>query len=448
MGKGSVKLLRRMVKGLDTLGFEVSIDGEEAKRVKLEDVILLGKVRNALNFSVKNNKIVDSFGAINRLDIIRIKKDRKEDKYSAIEVDSDKNLLELMEVIEKCWGRIHLNSTRKSEYIEEGFERIDIGGIAYPKLSLSESKLNASLEFKVPGLVIVSEKAVLAYKYRNKKIVNNGELTLDKIKVTLPKSNLSKLKDYIDVDLIEGKEQQALVTQLENLPSEPCTLCTVMIDIKGIRVASDTLVMGNFELLLKVRECTDNHAISKILSKSYGYFGIEKNRNILESEIDRDEKKKEMYNGISIHELFLAGVNPYTGHYSKGKKEYSKKVGGESVLKMYYETDGIEIGKINFKNVLMGECATSTLIDDVVEMMVAEGNEVKLYNILNESEKKYREVLQELWENKVKVAKGWYNLDSWVKVDTRKKNAIVRVGLAKAANAEVKLITVGFEASK
>ena len=215
--------------------------------------------------------------------------------------------------------------------------------IAYPSIEAASKKLSASLQFKVPGSVLTSEGATLAYIYRKKNIVNihyvNNVLRGDKVRlgrvvIVIPKQNEQKfysaIAGTIAVEAMAGTPE-AIATAMKLVKiQDPVFLSVDLTNISLLGYEYEKYLMAGAEI---------KAAIDAITKAKYAVGLAKKYKEGLEIQYPASaggRKVWDIYSRFSndaLNELTTMGVDVATGIYNEPYSARQTEVNTEAITK-------------------------------------------------------------------------------------------------------------------
>lgn len=229
--------------------------------------------------------------------------------------------------------------------------------IAYPSIEAASKKMSASLQFKVPGTLVVGSGGgtALAYMFRKKNIVNyhyeDGVLRGDKVRlgrvvIAIPRANEQKfysaIAGTVSVTAMAGtNESIATAIKLVQI-TDPVFLAVDLTNIPLIDYAYEKYLMAGAEIKVAVENISKaKYAVS--LAKKYKE-GLDIQYPVTSSGARQVLQMYSRFSKEELDDLTQMGVDIYTGIYNEPYSAKKTESNSDAIVKaqdieIEYETD-------------------------------------------------------------------------------------------------------------
>lgn len=385
-----IKLVGKFVKDGTIIGFKVMFGSGAVKQLLYKDVLTISKWYKPMNFTIRIGENGRAFIA-GKANVLRLEelpttdlsvdtKPTKRTKPAVVQATSqiDPNCIperSIMDIFD-CLGDLggfaiklpdekYKPTKTPSKGVAEGFIPLGIGEVAAPKLSYSNSKLTANLNFKKLGKVGVQtegrEMAVDCYTIATKSVFFNGEAYIKRLGVALPEGKASEFFNHFGDTLGVTEITQDHITQPIRAIQGDRTLKLFEIDTNRLSIISKRKVDESVLTPEQIREIVVSSFTPRLICK---YLSP---RTGLIAEIKKEIPKGAMpgnrpdvagylsqYNSSFLEEIEKAGVDTQTGLFKRtvGIPKDKDVSGSEDIaITIEYNVDGYNVSKITYKNI-------------------------------------------------------------------------------------------------
>ena len=323
--------------------------------------------------------------------------------------------------------------------VDEGFNSLNMGSVAFAKLAHHKDKMDSNLEFKKPGIVNVPGLGpVLTFTYATKTIFRNGSNHISHVGVVVDSSKtqaimnfLQSAKASIKAEVIEDntlKKNVAILTGLNG------AFDILKVDISGMKLLSDEHIKTSVLDTNTVMQMTARIEMNGLILKAI--------KPVISAMESKAGVKKEIcprfaqYNESALQALEESNIDIYTGAYNgvikakdmteEEEKSVSKQVKDEDIAIAYTALPN-KITKLTAKQLWTsgtGEC-------DYVDSRIAEAkgyNLEQLIQMKSQLDGEVKQLRNKLWHHKMAMLYigGLKNVhqhdkDLWEYVPTRAK---------------------------
>lgn len=402
------------------LGVEIRYEAGGSDNVTLDKLYNLKLYFKPYNFIIKRSETGKLFitgkDGVNKLDDIEkviIKKKQVETKeVKPVQVLKEKpvtkivnkeskvktsniDIIELFDIVESVGGRI-LKLPSETYQVESGnYQNYDEAfkpyygiEIATSKIIFPESKINVSMNFKRPGYVMVDGIGKIdTFTYSSKKIFNNGENTMSKIGLLIPKSGEEKIKalESKGLDLRSVHVNEDIKGIFSGIIKSDKYL-VLEVDTKDICLMSEKRQKKSIMSTADICNLCCSYYELKILSKYVGTRGYlmktlkeEAGNNWFTDICKRDiAYNLRGYNDEQLNKIKEAGIDLFSGAYTKiikSKDESKVSKNSSNVnedVSIEYSFCGLDAGAVTgrevYENALMNN--TSFLNPEMIKLVL------------------------------------------------------------------------------
>ena len=381
--------------------------------------------------------------------------------------DNGVDLIDICEALDRCGGLIlklpnetYIKSTVERVKTSENFTALGLGEYAYPKIEFSGTKLNASVNFRKPGMVPIefgpgAKMPIQSFTYKKKSIFINAENYIERLGVAVPKSYEQNLLDSFGQTMgLKEITDKTMTQAVSALTSKP-DLVFYELDTNKIDLIQkdklDDYILNLNELNSIVRKYFSVKAVSKYLSPRTGL--VAELKKALKTDYKEASGKQPiaLYSAMSAEireKISESGIDIYSGAYLKTSKvedidqkevERAKQKEDTSVG-IDYCIKGLEINKWTYKRLKAeGSKEKSSLPVQVLNVIKTFENTpnsvdkmIKAFKLFEAYEKKEQELKNTLWLHKCamylksnKTSIHQHDKDEWEQDTTRKTKASI-----------------------
>lgn len=391
------------------------------------------------NFSVSKSGNIIVFGHENVK--VTYKYDPFENKKSSENtLHTNIDIIDICDYVREAGGSLvvklpHEKYKTISDYgkvILDGFQPLDIGELASPKLEFNPKKLNINAGFKKVGFVQVGMNGIrvpiVSFVHRKKSLWAYGRNNMKRIGIAIERSKLSLLMERLKGLAIEVVMDEYVTGHIKNL-IDAKDVEIVSIDISNVPLVSESKIESSILSNKEIMELMEQLSFAKVITKGIKYIIKESKANRQISEDKREICKMfSMMDSNGIKAVQESGIDIYTGAYNgEYKLVYNENPSEELIIEYKLYDNGLSklTGKKIVENVICRD--TSVLPQSIIDYIGAVMSKVNVNDRLREAyirnskaEKWIEDINKKLWiHNAAMYSKGNYtkihchNKETW-----------------------------------
>lgn len=465
----TIMLTKKYVNDTGTIGFDVEIRAINLKKaLRVNDIIIVSNWLHMGNYYISSNNkkqfivLNDSNIPVQELLSKKSIKDSNKQDIHQNKVTEDTDIFDLFDFLNLNKSYIiHLpenkyNSTSKSEYtIADGFQALNIGEVAEPKLTFPTSKININAKFKKPGIVAVDglPMPLFSFTWSEKHIFYNGESHMKQLGILLPKGTGQLLKQKFE-NTLAFKEitDENRIKPLANITGHrPSDMEMFEVDTTNLQLFAShkKYLLTNKQIREKQLSLYELELQAKMVS-SRGKFVKEAAEHLTDTEKAQLSGKElfPLFRGMTddvLERIKEAGINIYSGDYllrtslnADKKTEEKEKATVSPDIEIIYTVDKHNSKSLTFDKIMKYYNEDQTKLPQSVVILI---NTMLQYKTpwdkfkfcqekSREIEKQVYKLRRELWIHKcymMHINKNktihLHDRQAWDEIPTKKKTA-------------------------
>lgn len=430
-------LVTRLIQNDELIGFEVKFGFGGSKRFSVKDCIKLNGWFKGTNFLVRTRDgkefLAGKGSSLEDIPAIYGGKNKKKrpdkEKPQAPKNESladsgvvgtvDLDLTTLFDTLgnEGCYiiempNTEYKRTVTSTTKTDDGFNSLNMGSVAFAKLSNHKDKMDSNLEFKKPGIVNVPGLGpVLTFTYATKTIFRNGRNHMSHVGVVIDSSKtqailnfLQTAKASIKAEVVNNeilKKNVAILTGLNG------AFDIIKLDLSGMKLLSDEHIKNSIIDTNTVMKMTAKIELNGLVLKAIKPLiaKYESNENVTKAICPRFAH----YNESALQVLKDSNIDIHTGAYTgvikasdmtdEEEKSVSKQVKNDDIAIAYTVLPN-KITKLTAKQLLENGTGESEYVDNKIEIAKACSLE-QLNEMKKQLDSEIKQLRNKLWYHKM-----------------------------------------------
>lgn len=381
----TIKLVQRYTLNNENIGFDVVLFGDVTKKYRYADVIALCGLFKPENFVIKTNENGKQFIAgksgspLSNLPEIVINDDAaKTKKTKSTTVKSEAfntakdNGFDVIEIFDwlqsndsyiiKMPGTDYKATGAVVDAKSDEFTPIDCGELGSAKLEFSANKLNATCNFKVPGIVNIGTggffggTTINTFMFRKKNVFHNGKNILSRVGIVVTNESKDELMNKFGKSIAIKPVTEKKIIDSANMLVD-CSGRQIFeldfsnLDLMSVKNAPQYILPADKLYKTVCNKCDIEVALKYLRGKINDL-----NDSIVDgTKIVKEEKISPMFAGRSKEELERlkeAGIDIKNGSFvKKGESKKNEDAVTEDIIELDYVTT-VDPGKFTYKKLL------------------------------------------------------------------------------------------------